>query len=40
MDKRRVVITGIGIISPIGTGLNKFWDSLVKGKSVLIHYCF
>ncbi len=33
MDKRRVVITGIGIISPIGTGLNKFWDSLVKGKS-------
>ncbi len=30
---RRVVITGIGVISPIGLGLTKFWDSLMKGKS-------
>jgi 3-oxoacyl-[acyl-carrier-protein] synthase II len=33
MQKRRVVITGIGIVSPFGIGLNKFWDSLVEGKS-------
>lgn len=31
--KRRVVITGMGVISPIGIGLAQFWDSLVKGKS-------
>lgn len=29
--KRRVVVTGIGVISPIGTGLDKFWDSLKNG---------
>lgn len=33
MEKKRVVVTGMGVISPVGTGLNKFWDSLVKGKS-------
>jgi len=30
---RRVVITGYGVISPIGIGKDDFWDSLVKGKS-------
>ncbi len=33
MEKKRVVVTGMGVISPVGIGLNKFWDSLVKGKS-------
>jgi 3-oxoacyl-[acyl-carrier-protein] synthase II len=33
MDKKRVVVTGMGVISPVGTGLNKFWESLVEGKS-------
>jgi len=33
MKKKRVVVTGIGVISPVGTGLNKFWDSLINGKS-------
>lgn len=31
--KKRVVITGLGIISPIGIGKSEFWESLIKGKS-------
>lgn len=30
---KRVVITGMGIISPVGTGKDLFWESLVQGKS-------
>jgi len=30
---RRVVITGYGVISPIGIGADDFWNSLVSGKS-------
>jgi 3-oxoacyl-[acyl-carrier-protein] synthase II len=33
MHKKRVVITGIGIVSPVGTGVEKFWKSLIEGKS-------
>ena len=31
--KDKVVVTGIGIISPIGTGIDLFWESLINGKS-------
>ena len=31
--ERRVVVTGIGIISPIGNSVNEFWESLINGKS-------
>ena len=31
--KRRVVVTGIGPVTPIGTGKDAFWDNLVAGKS-------
>jgi 3-oxoacyl-[acyl-carrier-protein] synthase II len=31
--KDKVVVTGIGIISPIGTGIDNFWKSLVNGSS-------
>jgi 3-oxoacyl-[acyl-carrier-protein] synthase II len=30
---RRVVITGMGVISPVGNTADEFWDSLVQGKS-------
>lgn len=29
----RIVITGIGVISPIGTGKEKFWKALINGKN-------
>lgn len=31
--ERHVVITGMGVISPIGTGVDEFWNSLNTGKS-------
>lgn len=31
--KRRVVITGMGIVSPYGVGLDVFWDSISRGIS-------
>jgi len=31
--KRRVVVTGLGIVSPIGCVKDIFWDNLIKGKS-------
>jgi 3-oxoacyl-[acyl-carrier-protein] synthase II len=30
--KNRVVITGLGPVTPIGIGKNKFWQSLIQGK--------
>lgn len=33
MEKKRIVITGLGIISPNGIGLDTFWESLKAGKS-------
>ena len=29
----RVVITGTGVISPIGNSTNQFWNSLINGKN-------
>ena len=33
MSKRRVVITGLGIISPVGIGIPTAWQNIVAGKS-------
>ena len=30
---KRVVITGLGVVSPIGIGVDAFWESLVSGRS-------
>jgi 3-oxoacyl-[acyl-carrier-protein] synthase II len=32
-NNKRVVITGLGVISPVGNNIETFWDSLVQGKS-------
>ena len=31
--KKRVVVTGIGVVSPIGIGVDIFWENLCKGIS-------
>ncbi|MFA5684781.1 MAG: beta-ketoacyl-ACP synthase II [Lysobacteraceae bacterium] len=33
MSKRRVVVTGLGIVSPVGNTLASAWDSIVNGRS-------
>jgi 3-oxoacyl-[acyl-carrier-protein] synthase II len=33
MTKERVVVTGIGVVSPVGTGKTDFWHGIVSGKS-------
>lgn len=33
MSYPRVVVTGLGAVTPIGGNVNEFWDSLVQGKS-------
>lgn len=30
---RRVVVTGMGIVSPVGNNVNEFWDSIINGKN-------
>lgn len=33
MELKRVVVTGLGALTPIGNNLQEYWDSLVNGKS-------
>jgi 3-oxoacyl-[acyl-carrier-protein] synthase II len=33
MHKRRVVVTGLGALTPIGNSVSEFWDGLVSGTS-------
>ncbi len=33
MSKRRVVVTGMGCVSPYGIGVEKLWNNLIHGKS-------
>ena len=40
MDKKRVVVTGIGVATPIGNTKDEFWDSLCQGKSGAGHVSY
>lgn len=31
--KKRVVITGMGAVTPVGIGTAAFWQALIAGKS-------
>lgn len=33
MARHRVVVTGLGIVSPLGVGKQNFWDGVVNGRS-------
>ncbi len=33
MSKRRVVVTGLGIVSPVGSKIDKAWSNIVAGNS-------
>jgi 3-oxoacyl-[acyl-carrier-protein] synthase II len=33
MQKKRIVVTGIGVVSPVGVGKTNYWNSLVSGIS-------
>ncbi|MEO7869079.1 MAG: beta-ketoacyl synthase N-terminal-like domain-containing protein, partial [Candidatus Limnocylindria bacterium] len=33
MSGRRVAVTGLGVVSPVGIGADASWDALVNGRS-------
>ena len=33
MKKRRVVVTGMGCLTPVGNTISQFWNSVLAGKS-------
>ena len=33
MSRRRVVVTGVGLVSPVGNSVPEAWDNLIAGKS-------
>ena len=37
MRDRRVVVTGLGAVTPIGNDVSSYWDSLIQGKNGISH---
>ncbi len=33
MERKKVVVTGMGLVSPLGCDINKFWERLLNGHS-------
>ncbi len=40
MNKRRVVITGLGALAPNGKTVSKYWNALINGKSGIAHITY
>ncbi len=38
MSERRVVVTGLGVVSPVGSDIETFWKSLTEGRSGVQRY--
>ncbi|MDQ7787904.1 MAG: beta-ketoacyl-ACP synthase II [Thermodesulfovibrionales bacterium] len=36
MEKKKVVVTGLGLITPLGIGLQASWDGIVGGRSGIV----
>ncbi len=35
MQAQRVVVTGMGVVTPVGTGVESFWQGITSGKSAV-----
>ena len=35
MEKRRVMVTGIGVVSPLGVGVEAYWQALAAGQNAV-----
>jgi 3-oxoacyl-[acyl-carrier-protein] synthase II len=38
MSERRVVVTGLGVISPVGNDIKTFWEHLTEGRGGITRY--
>jgi len=40
MELKRVVVTGLGALTPIGNNVSDYWDALIAGKSGCAYHLF